>query len=82
MLVRAVPAARLPRPAARLLAVLFATEDVCSLSQQVLAAEGFDKTLPGLLRALVEAGIVSRQPGTSRIPDTYRLQARTIGATP
>ena len=30
-------------------------------------------TLPELLRALVEAGLVSRQTGTSRIPDTYRL---------
>ena len=31
---RTHPAARLPRPAARLLAVMFATEDVCCLSQQ------------------------------------------------
>ncbi len=68
-------AAPLPRAAARLLAVMFATDDVCCLSQQALAAEGFGKTLPGLLRALVEAGIVSRQAGTSRIPDTYRLLA-------
>ena len=72
---RAHPAAPLPRPAARLLAVMFATEDVCRLSQQALAAEGFGKSLPGVLRALVEAGFVSRQTGTSRIPDTYRLLA-------
>ena len=69
------PAAPLPRPSARLLAVMFATEDVCCLSQQALAAEGFGKTLPEVLRALVEAGLVSRQTGTSRIPDTYRLLA-------
>jgi hypothetical protein len=65
----------LPRPAARLLAVMFATEDACCMSQQALVAEGFGKTLPGVLCALVEAGFVSRQAGTSRIPDTYRLLA-------
>ena len=59
----------------RLLAVMFATEDVCCLSQQALVAEGFGKSLPEVLRALVEAGFVSRQAGTSRIPDTYRLLA-------
>jgi hypothetical protein len=79
---RTHPAAPLPRPAARLLAVMFATEDVCSLSQGMLKAEGFGDTLPKVLRALVEAGFVSRQPGMSRIPDTYRLQALTIGTTP
>ena len=64
---RTHPAAPLPRPAARLLAVMFATGDVCSLSQQALVAEGFGKTLPAVLRALVEAGLVSRQAGTSRV---------------
>jgi len=74
---RAHPTARLPRPTARLLAVMFAAEDVCCMSQEAMAAEGFSrKTLPGRLRALVEAGFVSREPGTSRIPDTYRLQLR------
>ena len=72
---RTHPTAPLPRPADRLLGVMFATEDVCSLSQQALVAEGFGKTLPAVLRALVEAGLVSRQAGTSRIPDTYRLLA-------
>ena len=43
------------------------------MSQQALVAEGFGKSLPVVLRALVEAGLVSRQAGTSRIPDTYRL---------
>ena len=72
---RAHPSTPLPRPAARLLAVMFDTEDVCPLSQQALAAEGFGKALPKVLRALVEAGFVSRQAGTSRVPDTYRLLA-------
>ncbi len=69
------PAAPLPRPAARLLAVMFPTEDVCCVSQQALVAEGFGKSLPAVLRALVETGFVSRHTGTSRIPDTYRLLA-------
>ena len=33
------------------------------MSQQALVAEGFGKTLPKVLRALVEAGFVSRQAG-------------------
>jgi hypothetical protein len=71
---RAHPTAPLPRSAARLLAVMFPTEDVCFASQETLRAEGFGHTLPKVLRALVEAGFVSREAGTSRIPDTYRLQ--------
>ena len=63
----------LPRPAARLLAVMFAAEDVCCLSQQELLARGFGESLPKVLRALVEAGFMSKQAGTSRVPDTYRL---------
>ena len=70
---QAHPEARLPRPAARLLAVMFATEDVCCVSQQELSARGFGETLPKVLRALVEAGFMSKQAGTSRVPDTYRL---------
>ena len=59
---RTHPAAPLPRPAARLLAVMFATEDVCCLSQQALAAEGFGKIAargaarPGRGWLRVEAG--------------------------
>ena len=79
---RTHPTARLPRPAARLLAVMFATEDVCCVSQEALKTQGFGKALPKVLRALVEAGIVSRQAGTSRIPDTYRLQALAVGEVP
>ena len=63
----------LPRPAARLLAVMFAAEDVCCVSQQELFARGFGETLPKVLRALVEAGFMSKQAGISRVPDTYRL---------
>ncbi len=70
-----IPQPPLPRPAARLLAVMFAEQDVCCISQQALVAKGVGKSLPGVLRALVEAGFVARQAGTSRIPDTYRLLA-------
>ena len=70
---RTHPEARLPRPAARLLAVMFAAEDVCCVSQQELCARGFGETLPKVLRALVEAGFMSKQAGISRVPDTYRL---------
>ena len=68
------PTARLPRNTTRLLAVMFATEDVCRLSQQALVAEGFGKSLPGVLRALVEAGFVSKaHPGERGLTTTYRL---------
>jgi hypothetical protein len=76
------PTARLPRPAARLLAVMFDAEDVCCLSQETLRTRGFGKALPKVLHALVEAGFVTRQAGTSRIPDTYRLQMPAIGEAP
>jgi hypothetical protein len=71
---RAHPASPLPRPAAHLLAVMFDTEDVCRVSQETLRTRGFGKALPNVLRALVEAGFVSRQAGTSRIADTYQLR--------
>jgi hypothetical protein len=61
---------------------MFDTEDVCCLSQETLKAQGFGKSLSGLLRALLDAGIVSRQAGTSRIPDTYRLRALAMGEAP
>jgi hypothetical protein len=64
----------LPRNAGLLLAVMFAEADTCRQSQAHLIASGFSrKRLPTMLRALVEAGFLSRQAGTSRIPDEYRL---------
>ena len=71
---RAHPKARLPRPAARLLATMFTDQDVCCLSQQALMAGGFGDSLRRVLRALIEAGFISRQAGSARVPDTYRLQ--------
>ena len=67
---RAHPEARLPRPAARLLAVMFAAEDVCCVSQQELMAEGFGDTLPGCcVPWLRQASCQSRRaPRVSRTP--------------
>ena len=68
------PSAPLPRNAARLLAVMFPSEEVCQRSLQGIAEEGFArKSLPGLLKHLAEAGFLSRQPGSGAVPDTYRL---------
>ena len=64
----------LPRNTARLLAVMFPIEDTCRRSVLAIAGEGFDrKRLPATLRRLVEAGFLSRQPGSGIVPDTYRL---------
>jgi hypothetical protein len=65
--------APLPRNAARLLAVMFPSEDVCQRSQEAIAAEGFSRDrLPAMLRRLVEAGFLSRHR-VAQVPDTYRL---------
>jgi hypothetical protein len=65
------PKARLPRNAARLLAVMFPIEDVCQRSLEALAAEGFSR-VPAVLKRLVDAGFLSRHR-VARFPDTYRL---------
>ena len=72
---RAHPSAPLPRNAARLLAVMFATEDVCQRSLEDTGGRGVrPKTLPAVLRRLVEAGFLSQAArARSRVPDTYRL---------
>jgi hypothetical protein len=71
---KANPLAPLPRNAARLLAVMFPSGDVCRRSLDAIAAEGFSRqNLPAVLRRLVEAGFLSLQRGSSRVADTYRL---------
>ena len=66
-------AAPLPRSAAALLGFMFPVSDTCSASQGTLRAEGFGKHVAQLLWALVQAGLLERQPGAGRKPDTYRL---------
>ena len=66
------PRAPLPHNTARLLAVMFPSEDACRRSQEAIAAEGFSRDrLPAMLRRLVEAGLLSRHRVT-QAPDTYR----------
>jgi hypothetical protein len=68
------PSAPLPRNTARLLATMFASDDVCQRSLEDIAAEGFARSrLPVLLRCLVEVGLLSLERGSARAPNTYRL---------
>ena len=72
---RANPLAPLPRNATRLLAVMFSDRDECSRSLEELVGEGVGRNiLPKLLRSLVEAGLLSKQRGSARIPNAYRLR--------
>ena len=60
--------------ATRLLTIMFADADVCQRNLDSLVAEGFSRgNLVRLLRALVEAGLVSKERGVSRAPNIYRL---------
>jgi hypothetical protein len=71
---RANPDERLPRNAARLLAVMFPAEDVCQRSLLDIASEGFGrKYLPGTLYRLAKAGLLSRERGSGVVPHTYHL---------
>jgi hypothetical protein len=71
---RANPKARLPRNTVRLLAVMFPSEDVCQRSLEDIASEGFDRrSIYPTLRRLLDAGLLSRQLGSGRSPNTYRL---------
>ena len=66
----------LPPSAGRLLAVMFRRSAVCQRSLKDLEAEGFDRrALPRLLRALVEAGLLSKEAPSrhGHVPNTYRL---------
>jgi hypothetical protein len=68
------PETPLPRNAARRLAVMFPAEDVCQRSLDDLARAGFDRReVSRMLRHLLEAGFLSKQLGSGRAPNTYRL---------
>ena len=63
----------LPPDAARLLRAMFPRGSVCQRRLEDLVAEGFDnRTLPRLLRSLVDAGFLSKE-ATRGLPSTYRL---------
>jgi hypothetical protein len=56
------PAMLLPPEAGQLLAVMFRRSSLCQRRLEDLAAEGFDRrVLPYLLRALREAGFLSKE---------------------
>jgi hypothetical protein len=64
----------LPLNAARLLATMFPSADVCQRSLLSLEEEGFDRRkLPATFQRLIRAGLLSREPGSGPSPDTYRL---------
>ena len=68
------PKARLPRTAARLLAAMFPSEDVCQRSQDDIAAEGFNRdSMPAVLRRLEKAGFLSRQRRSGPVPNRFTL---------
>ena len=70
---QANPLTPLPRNAARLLTVMFPADDVCQRRLEDLAAHGFSKNrLPGTLRRLVGAGLLSRHR-VAGVPNIYRL---------
>ena len=63
----------LPPIAAQLLIVMFRGSDVCQHSMLELEAEGFDgRTVQHLLRALVDAGLLSKERRRGAT-STYRL---------
>ena len=64
----------LPPAAGRLLVVMFRRSSVCRRSREDLAREGFDRrNLARLLRALVEAGFLSKEQSLGRAPNVYHL---------
>ena len=73
---QANPRAPLGPIAARLLHVMFPVEDMCLLSLEDLAADGFDRpSLPTLLQRLVFAGLLTRHR-VAEAPHVYRLHLR------
>ena len=69
------PEALLPPAAARLLITMFPRRDVCQRSLDDLARAGFDRRdVSRLLRALIEAGVLSKEHGHGRrAANIYRL---------
>ena len=68
------PDAPLPRNAARLLTVMFPSEDVCQRSlEDHCRGRVQPEEASCALRRLVEAGFLSKAPGSGAWPHTYRL---------
>jgi hypothetical protein len=71
----------LPPDAGCLLTIMFSRSSACQRSEANLAAEAGDtvRTVRRLLRSLIEAGFLSKEPGSPRIPNTYRLHLPPAG---
>jgi hypothetical protein len=58
----------------RLLTGMFPRDIVCQRTIESLAADGFDKRiLPPMLRALIAAGFLSKDPGRQGLTSVYHL---------
>jgi hypothetical protein len=67
----------LPRPAARLLTAMFASDDTCQRSlDALLDASGVSRpTAQSVLRTLLAAGVIAKdEKGHGRYANRYRLQ--------
>jgi hypothetical protein len=70
------PTARLARPAARMLAVMFDTQDVCRQSLDALsdASSVSRPTAQSVLRGLLAAGVIAKEEkGHGQHANRYRL---------
>ena len=66
--------APLPRNATRLLTVMFPTGDVCRLSLDAIAAQGFSRRhLPATLNRLVRLGFLTWESGIRGARPTFHL---------
>jgi hypothetical protein len=71
---RANPVSPLPHDAVRLLCAMFPAEDVCQRSLDAIAKDGFDRRhLLRVLSRLIDAGFLSREPGSGNLPSISRL---------
>ena len=71
------PTARLPRPAVRLLAAMFASDDSCQESLEALVrASGVSRpTVQSVLRTLLAAGVIAKEEkGHGQHANRYRLR--------
>ena len=71
------PTARLPRPAARLLTAMFASDDTCQQSRDaLLEASGVSRpTAQSVLRILLAAGAIAKEEkGHGQHANRYRLR--------
>jgi hypothetical protein len=68
------PLAPLPRNTVRLLVAMFPRGDICQLSLDAIAAQGFSRRhLPATLNRLVRLGFLTWETGVGGAPHTFRL---------